>query len=50
MVDGALWNARRSLLDDEEPGELREGDPVVVDHLNGLTVAVRRAEEWDVLR
>jgi membrane-bound ClpP family serine protease len=50
MVDGALWNARRSLLDDEDPEELRQGDAVVVDQLDGLTVRVRRAEEWEVLR
>ena len=50
MVDGALWTARRSLLDDEDPQELHAGDTVVVDHLDGLTVAVRRAEEWEVIR
>jgi membrane-bound ClpP family serine protease len=50
-VDGALWTARRSVLDDcEEPVELHAGDPVVIDHLDGLTVAVRRAEEWEVMR
>ncbi len=41
MVDGALWRACRSLLDDEDPQELHAGDKVVVDHLDGLTVAVR---------
>jgi membrane protein implicated in regulation of membrane protease activity len=50
QVDGALWTARRSLLDDEDPAELHVGDTVVVDHLDGLTVAVRRAEEWEVIR
>jgi len=50
MVDGALWTARRSMLDDDDPAELNVGDPVVVDHLDGLTVAVRRAEEWEVIR
>ncbi len=50
MVDGALWTARRSLLDDEDPQDLHAGDTVVVDHLDGLTVAVRRAEEWEVIR
>ena len=50
MVDGALWTARRSVLDDEDPEELHVGDPVVVDHLDGLTVAVRRAEEWEMIR
>jgi membrane-bound ClpP family serine protease len=50
MVDGALWTARRSLLDDEDPQDLHAGDTVVVDHLDGLTVAVRRAEEWEMIR
>ncbi len=51
-VDGALWRARRSLGpddDDEEPRELHTGDPVVVEHLNGLTLSVRPAEEWELL-
>jgi membrane-bound ClpP family serine protease len=51
LVDGALWTARRSLLDDDEDREdLHPGDPVVVDHLDGLTVSVRRAEEWELIR
>jgi membrane-bound serine protease (ClpP class) len=52
QVDGALWRARRStLLDDDEGWEdLHPGDAVVVEHLDGLTVAVRRAEEWEMSR
>jgi membrane-bound serine protease (ClpP class) len=51
MVDGALWRARRSAMDDsEEPDELHPGDEVVVDHLDGLTIRVRRAEEWELTR
>ena len=50
QVDGALWTARRSLLDDEDREELHPGDRVVVDHLDGLTVSVRRAEEWELIR
>jgi membrane-bound ClpP family serine protease len=50
MVDGTLWTARRSLLDDEDPQDLHAGDTVVVDHLDGLTVRVRRAEEWELVR
>lgn len=50
MVDGALWTARRSLLDDDDPQDLHAGDTVVVDHLDGLTVGVRRAEEWEMIR
>lgn len=56
QVDGALWRARRSVLDDA-PADgdgaavpLRPGDTVVVDHLDGLTVGVRRAEEWELIR
>ena len=50
LVDGALWRACRSILDDEDPKDLHEGDEVVVDHLDGLTVGVRRAEEWEQIR
>ena len=45
FVDGALWRARRSIMDDD--GELAVGDTVVVERVNGLTLAVRRAEEWE---
>jgi len=51
QVDGTLWRARRSVLDDDEnPKELHEGDEIVVDHLDGLTVGVRRAEDWERIR
>jgi membrane-bound serine protease (ClpP class) len=46
FVDGALWRARQWGLDDEPP--LHAGDPVVVEHVNGLTLTVRAAEEWEV--
>ena len=45
LVDGALWRARRSWADDNE--ELAAGDPVVVERVSGLTLAVRRAEDWE---
>jgi membrane-bound ClpP family serine protease len=45
FVDGALWRAR-SWLDEEE--RRREGDPVVVERVQGLTLSVRRAEEWEL--
>jgi membrane-bound ClpP family serine protease len=45
FVDGALWRARRSLLEDDD--RLDPGDAVVVERVNGLTLAVRRAEEWE---
>ena len=28
--------------------ELHEGDPIVVERLDGLTLAVRRAEDWEL--
>jgi membrane-bound serine protease (ClpP class) len=46
-VDGALWTARRS-WGDEDAGALHAGDPVIVERLSGLTLAVRRAEEWEL--
>jgi membrane-bound ClpP family serine protease len=45
FVDGALWRARPSWPDSEE--ELTVGDAVVVERVTGLTLAVRRAEEWE---
>jgi membrane-bound ClpP family serine protease len=46
FVDGALWRARLWGLEDEAP--LVRGAPVVVEHVNGLTLTVRPAEEWEV--
>ena len=45
LVDGALWRARRSWAD--EDGALGEGDQIVVERVSGLTLAVRKAEEWE---
>lgn len=45
FVDGALWRAR-PLLDEGEV--LHVGDPVVVERVSGLTLGVRRAEEWEL--
>jgi len=45
FVDGALWRAQRSLPD--EGADLGAGDSVVVERVNGLTLGVRRAEEWE---
>lgn len=50
LVDGALWRACRSALDDEDEADLHPGDEVVVDHRDGLTIRVRRAEEWELMR
>jgi membrane-bound serine protease (ClpP class) len=44
FVDGALWRARRSSI---QADELDAGDAVVVERVSGLTLAVRRAEEWE---
>lgn len=48
LVDGALWRARRAHNDDPR-GELHEGDPVIVERLNGLTLTVRPAEDWELV-
>jgi membrane-bound serine protease (ClpP class) len=48
-VDGALWRARRSLGPDDEVPELHTGDRIVVENLNGLTLSVRAAEEWELM-
>jgi membrane-bound ClpP family serine protease len=52
FVDGALWRAREVWQDADADGEaqaLREGDPVVVERVSGLTLSVRRAEEWELI-
>jgi membrane-bound ClpP family serine protease len=52
LVVGALWRARRSwlLAEPGEQQELQAGDEIVVEGLDGLTVAVRKAEEWELIR
>ena len=45
LVSGERWRARRSWAEEE----LTEGDQVVVEQVQGLTLSVRRAEEWEVL-
>jgi membrane-bound serine protease (ClpP class) len=47
-VDGELWRARHSWGPGEEHN-LHEGDAVVVERLAGLTLCVRRAEEWELI-
>jgi membrane-bound ClpP family serine protease len=47
FVDGELWRARRSWEDDGHA--LCVGEPVVVERVHGLTLSVRRAEEWELL-
>jgi membrane-bound ClpP family serine protease len=48
FVAGALWRARQSMIEAEED-ELRAGDQIVVERVSGLTLCVRRAEEWELL-
>jgi membrane-bound serine protease (ClpP class) len=51
LVDGALWHARLSYLDDDEPAPaLQCGDSVVVERRHGLTLCVRPAEKWELVR
>src|SRR5437763_4178195 len=44
FVDGALWQAKPCM----EEAPVAEGEAVVVERVNGLTLGVRRAEEWEV--
>jgi membrane-bound ClpP family serine protease len=47
QIDGALWRAR--LWEIEEGGRpLAEGSAVVVESVDGLTLTVRPAEEWEM--
>jgi len=45
FLDGALWRARRWGF--EEDRGLERGDPIVVERVDGLTLTVRPAEEWE---
>lgn len=47
QLDGALWRARLWELEDEGM-PLAEGSTVVVESIDGLTLTVRPAEEWEV--
>jgi membrane-bound serine protease (ClpP class) len=49
FVDGALWSARPADPADAHEA-LHEGDRVVVEELSGLTLSVRKAEDWEVPR
>jgi membrane protein implicated in regulation of membrane protease activity len=46
FLDGSLWRA------EPDPGHeqdgLHEGEQVIVERVNGLTLRVRRAEEWEL--
>ena len=47
QLDGALWRARMWDLE-EEGAPVAEGSAVVVESIDGLTLTVRPAEEWEV--
>ena len=47
FLDGALWKARLWGTDDEDV-PLEAGDPIVVERVDGLTLTVRRAEDWEL--
>jgi membrane-bound serine protease (ClpP class) len=47
FVDGALWRARHE-WEETDGAVLHEGDPVVVQRVSGLTLCVRRAEDWEL--
>jgi membrane-bound ClpP family serine protease len=47
LIAGELWRARRSWADDGH--SIGEGEHVVVESVHGLTLSVRRAEEWELL-
>jgi membrane protein implicated in regulation of membrane protease activity len=42
--DAAQWRARVGAVD--EDAVLQPGDPIVLERVDGLTLTVRRAEEW----
>jgi membrane-bound serine protease (ClpP class) len=48
FVDGALWRAESDWQ--HEAAELHEGDRVVVERVHGLTLCVRKAEDWELVR
>jgi len=46
FLNGSLWRAEPSPIHQE--AELHDGDRVVVERVNGLTLCVRKAEEWEL--
>jgi membrane-bound ClpP family serine protease len=47
QLDGALWRARLWELE-ADSGLVAEGSAVVVEAIDGLTLTVRPAEEWEL--
>jgi membrane-bound serine protease (ClpP class) len=48
FVEGALWRAQHD-WGARDNDQLQEGDPIVVQRVNGLTLLVRRAEDWELV-
>lgn len=48
FVEGSLWRAEQD--PHEQGGELHPGDRVIVERVNGLTLGIRKAEEWEMSR
>jgi membrane-bound serine protease (ClpP class) len=48
FVDGALWRAEHDWAGRDECA-LADGDRVVVMRVHGLTLSVRRAEDWELV-
>jgi len=46
FIEGSLWRAEPDPF--HEHSELHEGERVVVESVNGLTLRVRKAEEWEL--
>jgi membrane-bound ClpP family serine protease len=46
LVDGALWSARPSFPEGEA---IHSGDRIVVERVSGLTLCVRKAEDWELV-
>ena len=47
VVDGELWNARRSSVIDDDATPAA-GESVVIEHVQSLMLTVRRAERWEI--
>lgn len=48
LVDGGRWQARLAPGAPDE--EFAAGDEIVIEHVSGLMLSVRRAEEWELAR
>ena len=52
FVDGSLWRAEPNPIDQaaelHDGTALHDGDRVVVERVSGLTLGVRKAEEWEL--